>query len=329
MKQDTLLPSESRIILHRRYIGLVRKIQILLKGMTLGVKLFFLLALIATVLSSLVMAEQVAKQLWNENGPKNDTVQSIEVYIVESFNGSQLLNYLKEISIVTAAITFLWSGKAAQKSQTRYVALSALDNSQDVKMSLARNLALKALVQNHERLRGLVLPKDADLKKISLQGACLPEATLNGVILQEANLSKAQLDRTALQEANLKGANLEAAYLVKATLTRANLQSAKLMFAKLRHAILLKADFRCANLEGTDFEGADVEGADFRWVKNLTVKQIQQAQNWQNARYDDNFFIVDQDINAVVPISDEGNGLEDIKKSERDEQLVSFPIVYM
>ena len=80
-------------------------------------------------------------------------------------------------------------------------------------------------------------------------------------------------------------------------LSRSNLSSANLSLAKLSSAFLFKSNLSGADLMGTIFKKArlkdtifketDINRADFTEATGITLDQIKQAGNWQQAHYDD------------------------------------------
>ena len=86
----------------------------------------------------------------------------------------------------------------------------------------------------------------ADLTKINLQDAWLPDITLNGAYLTNGILRNTNLKRADLIKADLKGVDLTDADLTKANLTGANLTGANLTGANLTGA----------NLTGESLSGA-------------------------------------------------------------------------
>ena len=114
-------------------------------------------------------------------------------------------------------------------------------------------------------LSGAILP-NADLRKALFMDTHLPGASLGGADLREATLVGANLQRADLNSADLREANLAAAELQEATLVFANLGAATLHGAELQKATLYNADLRkavldCANLEDADLTRADLRGA--------------------------------------------------------------------
>ncbi len=98
--------------------------------------------------------------------------------------------------------------------------------------------------------------------------------------LADCNVIKLlDLSKANLQEANLRGASLHSTCFRKANFYGANLQD-----ADLRNSNLEYADLTEANLLGADLEGANVKN-----VIGITLKQIQAADNWQKALYDQDF----------------------------------------
>jgi BTB/POZ domain-containing protein KCTD9 len=131
-----------------------------------------------------------------------------------------------------------------------------------------------------------------NFKGVNLYNADLTDTRLEKANLEGANLLGAEMERAWLREATLKDTNLELANLKDAVLTKSNLIGAKLegtnlTGADLRKADLRKADLNVANLIGANFKEADLKGAnldmadlkgtDLKWVKNLTINQIQYA----------------------------------------------------
>ena len=87
------------------------------------------------------------------------------------------------------------------------------------------------------------------LNGAQLDGACAPNAALDGVSLQEAVLDWAHLPFASLDRADLRGASLAAAVLPIACLTRAQLQGANLFNSHLQAADLSNAGLQGAYLK--------------------------------------------------------------------------------
>lgn len=157
----------------------------------------------------------------------------------------------------------------------------------------------------------------ADLSGANLSGANLSQANLSGANLNGANLSQInanQVDLSTAQlrqadcrsanfsQANLVEANLEAANLLKINFSEANLTKANLSATTLVEANLRQADFSRATLSGANLIGANLSEAslldaklmqaDLRSTENLTIEQIQSAEN-SNA-------MLDQDLQLLI-----------------------------
>jgi uncharacterized protein YjbI with pentapeptide repeats len=102
---------------------------------------------------------------------------------------------------------------------------------------------------------------DANLAGANLAGANLAEASLAETILTGANLAGANLAEASLATVQLAGANLAGANLAEAILVGANLAGANLEGASLAGVNLGGANLVEANLVGTDLEGATFEDA--------------------------------------------------------------------
>lgn len=147
---------------------------------------------------------------------------------------------------------------------------------------------------------------DADLRQASLNFANLSNANLSGANLTEVklvganliqvnlsntNLSKADLSEANLNKANLSDAILDGVNLINTSLGNTNLSNTIFIGANLRGATLSKANLSKADFSGADLDqvnlcDANLNKTDLRKVKNLTVAQIRQAQNWNLAIYD-------------------------------------------
>jgi uncharacterized protein YjbI with pentapeptide repeats len=161
---------------------------------------------------------------------------------------------------------------------------------------------------NSADLRGVRL-RDADLTGATLHNADLGciESQLenNQVILTCANLREANLKNTDMRSATLEGANLEGSDLRRADLScylpveeeqeilpcvvsvENGREGEFLSGANLARANLAEADLREANLAGTNLIGANLAEARLEGATGWTVEQLQAAENWELATYDD------------------------------------------
>lgn len=117
-------------------------------------------------------------------------------------------------------------------------------------------LSLKGADLREAVLEGAVLPA------INLGGADLREAVLEGADLAGASLAGADLRGARMRAIGLKGVDLGAADLRGAILVAAVLVDADLRGAKLHGADLQAATLRQATLDGVDLSGAMLEGAE-------------------------------------------------------------------
>jgi uncharacterized protein YjbI with pentapeptide repeats len=109
-----------------------------------------------------------------------------------------------------------------------------------------------------------------------------------GAFLQEAMLENASLWTVNLEKANLQGANLKYAVL-GGNWRYTNLQNANLEEIKNADLDLHGANLQGANLDGARIKNVDISGANFSSAKNITVEQIKEAKNWEQAIYDNDF----------------------------------------
>lgn len=120
--------------------------------------------------------------------------------------------------------------------------------------------------------------RGANLKKVNLRGAFLKGANLYGADLKGAVFDKETTFPTEEFDAVKAGAHLidSGVNLHKTDLREVNLQEANLQNANLR-----EADLEGADLKEADLKGADIEGANLWKTKNLAIKQVKSAKNWE------------------------------------------------
>ena len=110
---------------------------------------------------------------------------------------------------------------------------------------------------------------NTDLSGANLSGCYLYDADFQGANLRNANLSRAGLIGASFHSADLSQANLSQAYLAHSDLSSANLHKACLQEADLQSALLTK----------TKFEKASLAKAAMTDCFDLTLSQLQSAQD--------------------------------------------------
>jgi uncharacterized protein YjbI with pentapeptide repeats len=120
-------------------------------------------------------------------------------------------------------------------------------------------------------------PQEAEAYKIA------PGAFLEGAMLENASLWTANLEK-----ANLQGANLKYA-VIGGNWRYVNLHDADLKEIKNADLDLRWANLQGANLDGARMKNVDILGTDLRGARNITVEQIKEAKNWEQAIYDNGF----------------------------------------
>lgn len=149
-----------------------------------------------------------------------------------------------------------------------------------------------------------------NLREASLYKADLTQANLNGSNLIDSDFEDATLDGTRLHNtlyspetrfppgfdrsrfkmyliqsnADLRKVNLEFSDLSSIDLHGADLRQANLKSVNLSHANLSQA-----KLEGADLDNANLSGVNLAEAIGITPEQIQSAENWQDAIYDNGF----------------------------------------
>jgi uncharacterized protein YjbI with pentapeptide repeats len=130
--------------------------------------------------------------------------------------------------------------------------------------------------------------RETELNKAELNRAELIGAELNGAKLNWAELNWAELNETKLIGAELNWAELNEAKLNKAKLNWAKLIGAKLMGAELNGAELIGAELIGAELNGTELNDVDLNWADLRRTTSLTIEQLETVLLDKNTKLDPN-----------------------------------------
>lgn len=117
----------------------------------------------------------------------------------------------------------------------------------------------------------------ADLHGVDFRKAKLLGANFGGAKLREANLSGVYLLEVNFREANLELANLREAYLEQTNFSKANLKSTDLSETDLSWSDMSGANLQYANLRDAYLGQANLSEANFKWVKNLTLEQLEKT----------------------------------------------------
>jgi uncharacterized protein YjbI with pentapeptide repeats len=97
------------------------------------------------------------------------------------------------------------------------------------------------------------------------------------------------LTNTCLSCANLRDADLAGVNFCYTDLRASNFRNANLTRALFSYANLEDTMFLYADLDQADFSIAYISRTSFEWAKNLSVKQIKNAVNWDTAFHDKQF----------------------------------------
>ena len=272
-----------------------------------------------------------------EECPVNFGFSGIYCLIIKS----ELLKLAETFSIVVAAWIFILD-RRDRKEQAQREYWSLIDGARGSETSGARHNAIERLHQEKVSLRGLDA-EGADLQNINLEGAILERSNLQKADLQDAtlinvNLVEANLENANLENAKLQGANLWLADLRGANLRNVNLQNSILTAAKLHRASLRKANLQKADLRGSRFyyvdfrdtilDDANLSRVEFFRVKNLTLEQIQKANNWELARFCNNWYPDNPNILRIEDDTlDEYQNpeiLQNLKKIREIENIIDY-----
>lgn len=194
---------------------------------------------------------------------------------IENLKAALLVEHATELDESAEIDEISYFAKKVLKNGTNGQDLSCIDLSgADLSHANLSNANLSGADLINSNLSGVDL-SNANLSGADLSGAILISADLRGADLWGANLSSTDLIGAILSDADLSGAILSDADLTSADLTRANLTSADLS----------GADLWSANLSDVDLSGAILNCADFTLAKNITIKRIKEAFNWEKAKY--------------------------------------------
>jgi uncharacterized protein YjbI with pentapeptide repeats len=132
--------------------------------------------------------------------------------------------------------------------------------------------------------------RNEDLSREDLSNACLYGADLRGTDLSNVNLSGTALKGTLINEET----KLDDKWRLVHRLVNEGGRNEDLSGKDLSNACLRLVNFRDANLKGTNLKETDLwcanlKGANLKGAKNLTPQQVQSAQNWEKAEFDDDF----------------------------------------
>ncbi|AFZ00145.1 pentapeptide repeat-containing protein [Calothrix sp. PCC 6303] len=164
---------------------------------------------------------------------------------------------------------------------------------------------------NGIKLNGVSL-NGTNFTDANLSGANLSEANINGANFTDANLSGANLSEANINganftDANLSGANLENSYIQDTKFTNADLSNARLVNANTWDEEMIDNNFEFVYDDecdpqyngyerwySTNFSGAKLTNTNLRFtnlkaVKDLTLEQIKEGKNWDEAIYNSKF----------------------------------------
>ncbi|WP_100903329.1 pentapeptide repeat-containing protein [Nostoc flagelliforme] len=137
-------------------------------------------------------------------------------------------------------------------------------------------------------LDGAILT-NADLSDAKLIRAKLTSAKLTNAILTNAHLDDAIFDDANINSATLDNASLTRASFMHTNLIQAQISHGQLMYANFAGANLADANLIRANLAGANLAGANLDGANLQRAENISIDQIKSANNWEKAKYDEDF----------------------------------------
>jgi hypothetical protein len=114
---------------------------------------------------------------------------------------------------------------------------------------------------------------------------------LTYIDLRRVSFEQGDFRNTVFLRSNLTGIRFYKAKLEKSNFWQANLTRVKLLKANLSQADLVETNFYEADLRECNLSGANINKANFTKARGLTVEQIQSAQQWQEAIYDESLRI--------------------------------------
>ena len=207
----------------------------------------------------------------------------------------QTINTQKQLSPVTADIqavlTVIGRRDLIQEQEERSLDLSCTNftgadfREADLRKADFREADLREVYLGEANLSGADFRR-ANLSRVNPPRTNVVTRSVNfaEALLTQTNLSEARLVRADFSGAELNEANLGAAFLYETKFVKANLNEANLSGADLSRANLNEA-----NLSGANLSRAILKGTNFSGVKGLRKEQVKSAQDWEDAKYDEDF----------------------------------------
>jgi hypothetical protein len=193
-------------------------------------------------------------------------VRVIAIYNLEQLASESQDNYRLVYDIL---YRYLYSHAAWKEGREQYTPAPAMTSDiQAVVTYFVRRRDLKIKPgQKNEFVFGRV-----DIPEELTKGSIWAE-DFSGIDLRGIHIKYAFLESWSFRSSHLEGANLS-----NTLFDSVDFEDATLSNANLRHAIFYDASLKNANLSGADLEGADLHKA-----KNLDIKSVKSAKNYDKA----------------------------------------------
>ena len=123
---------------------------------------------------------------------------------------------------------------------------------------------------------------ERDFRDLDLQGICVQDKRLSGLILSGANLRKADFAHSVFTKSDLSGANLRYARLSEACFMEASLEAADLRNVNFLQTLFYKTNLKGANfsntlLEETGFNGSNLSHTNFSGALKFDLPRCKKA----------------------------------------------------
>lgn len=204
------------------------------------------------------------------------------IYALDRITRDSEVDYLTVMEVLTAFVRGNSPFDSDQANDELIVRRRLSEDIQTVMTVLGRRHRLDNVVQLLDFEKSHLAK--AYLKEVNLEGAYLGKSNLYKADFSKAVLTETNFYRAILQKAVFYKANLCKAKLAKTNLCKADLGKADLTEANFYKADLTEASFREADLKDAKLSKADLCRADLSGAKNLTLRQLIKAVNFESAK---------------------------------------------
>lgn len=231
----------------------------------------------------------------SSQAPQVNNIKLQQEFYAKDANNSQAQK-LKPVStnrVCQTALNSLSHLKQIQTAKTQEYRLNNINlwgadlqslnlRSTNFSESILSQVNARAANLSNSNFRGAILCPGPTPSFIEFGETDIGSTWLQDTNFRDSEFAWSNVSRVIFDGSDLQGASFDSAYGKKACFRSCNLTN-----ANFNEADLTKANFHNANLKEASFQGASISGANFTGVSNLTITQIQAANNWETATLPD------------------------------------------